>query len=178
MHTHTQHQKTHNTLFFLSFPIFPFFKKKITKTSKCIIVLYTVQYVIPIAAEYLYILMKQYLVLMIFSLSFGSGVINPGGAFRFLKKGFQRSPFSDCRVALTRERGSNEYMMKQLSSVAQCYELPCIAFEDGPDWASLLQLSISDYDWIVLTSPRVRIAISSKLIYSVTALSNRLLQFY
>ena len=59
------------------------------------------------------------------------------------------------KVALTREEGNNDKMMKILKSNCKLdlIELPCIAFDVGPD-VDKLASSLTVNDLIVITSPQ------------------------
>lgn len=62
------------------------------------------------------------------------------------------SPVSIRTVALTREKGANDKLAALLPGI-QWVEIPCIAFEPGPDVNKLENL-LTDYDLIVITSPQ------------------------
>ena len=58
-------------------------------------------------------------------------------------------------IALTREKGENRILRNQLQEIGTCHDLPCIEFSAGPDLDMLKRVNMSDYDGIVITSPRV-----------------------
>jgi uroporphyrinogen-III synthase len=61
--------------------------------------------------------------------------------------------FSFPKVALTRETEANQKLRHLLSPDVDCVDIPCIAYDIGPDYDKLAS-SLSDNDVVLLTSPQ------------------------